>query len=91
MRASGGARGPCDDVQAVASEAPLGTCFAQINPEDVCLTLTSGGCNSLHLCIAGARKVISSGVCGRLLRGRVLRAVGLPPSVLMVQPCVEPG
>lgn len=57
MRASGGARGPCDDVQAVASEAPLGTCFAQINPEDVCLTLTSGGCNSLHLCINGARKV----------------------------------
>lgn len=29
----------------------------QINSDDVCLTLTSGGCNSLHLCINGARKV----------------------------------
>lgn len=29
----------------------------QINENDVCLTLTSGGCNSLHLCINGARKV----------------------------------
>ncbi|KAL4451296.1 hypothetical protein ABPG77_009368 [Micractinium sp. CCAP 211/92] len=31
----------------------------QINENDVCLTLTSGGCNSLHLCINGARKVYS--------------------------------
>ena len=29
----------------------------QIADSDVCLTLTSGGCNSLHLCINGARKV----------------------------------
>lgn len=29
----------------------------QVADSDVCLTLTSGGCNSLHLCINGARKV----------------------------------
>ncbi|KAL4857543.1 DNA mismatch repair protein 6 [Chlorella vulgaris] len=33
--------------------------YLQINEKDVCLTLTSGGCNSLHLCINGARKVYS--------------------------------
>ncbi|GAB4820256.1 hypothetical protein N2152v2_007302 [Parachlorella kessleri] len=31
----------------------------QINEEDVCLTLTSGGCNSLNLCISGAKAVYS--------------------------------
>lgn len=35
----------------------------QINSDDVCLTLTSGGCNSLHLCINGARKVGASNAC----------------------------
>jgi hypothetical protein len=29
----------------------------QVSDSDVCLTLTSGGCNSLQLCINGARKV----------------------------------
>ena len=33
----------------------------QINERDVCLTLTSGGCNSLHLCLQGARKVGGGG------------------------------
>lgn len=31
----------------------------QINGEDVCLTLTSGGCNSLNLLLHGAREVVS--------------------------------
>ncbi|KAL6768795.1 BTA1 [Auxenochlorella protothecoides x Auxenochlorella symbiontica] len=30
-----------------------------IQPDDVCLTLTSGGCNTLHLCLAGAAQVHS--------------------------------
>jgi len=30
-----------------------------VGPDDVCLTLTSGGCNSLHLCLAGAKAVYS--------------------------------
>lgn len=33
----------------------------QINERDVCLTLTSGGCNSLHLCINGAKAVSGTG------------------------------
>ena len=35
----------------------FGFCLLQINEEDVCLTLTSGGCNSLNLCISGAKAV----------------------------------
>lgn len=31
----------------------------QINEDDVCLTLTSGGCNSLNLCLNGAKAVYS--------------------------------
>ena len=38
---------------------PLPSPTRQINENDVCLTLTSGGCNSLHLCLAGARAVYS--------------------------------
>lgn len=45
-----------------------------IQPEDVCLTLTSGGCNSLHLCLAGAREVRVGGVPG------IWPGLGLPPS-----------
>jgi betaine lipid synthase len=38
-----------------AADAP----HLQVGPADVCLTLTSGGCNSLALCLAGARAVYS--------------------------------
>ena len=31
----------------------------KINSEDTVLTLTSGGCNSLNLCLHGARQVVS--------------------------------
>ena len=31
----------------------------QIQEGDVCLTLTSGGCNALNLCIQGAAQVVS--------------------------------
>jgi betaine lipid synthase len=33
--------------------------YLRIRPEDVCLTLTSGGCNSLNLCLQGAKAVYS--------------------------------
>lgn len=31
--------------------------FLQISKDDVCLTLTSGGCNSLNLALHGAKEV----------------------------------
>lgn len=49
----------------------------QVGPGDVCLTLTSGGCNSLHLCIAGARKVRGVGG-GAALRGPAAQACMQP-------------
>jgi betaine lipid synthase len=33
-----------------------------VGPEDTCLTLTSGGCNSLNLCLQGAKSVRHNGV-----------------------------
>lgn len=33
--------------------------YLKIGPDDVCLTLTSGGCNSLNLCLQGAKAVYS--------------------------------
>ena len=49
--------------------------YLQAGPGDVCLTLTSGGCNSLHLCIAGARKASAGGGVEGLAKGRWLRWV----------------
>ena len=53
----------------------------QINDQDVCLTLTSGGCNSLALCLHGARKVSGkrrlracARACGLVACTRVLAA-----------------
>lgn len=34
-------------------------CIMNITPSDVCLTLTSGGCNTLHLLLKGAKQVVS--------------------------------
>ena len=38
---------------------PLWPQVLQIQEGDVCLTLTSGGCNALNLCIQGAAQVVS--------------------------------
>ncbi len=38
---------------------PLSPQVLQIQEGDVCLTLTSGGCNALNLCIQGAAQVVS--------------------------------
>ncbi len=38
---------------------PLITQVFNINSNDVCLTLTSGGCNALNLLIHGAKQVVS--------------------------------
>lgn len=56
-RQAGPRRLPSDT--AVGPPAPAAPQVLDINENDVCLTLTSGGCNALNLLLHGAKEVVS--------------------------------